>query len=217
MAIRRLILLGAPGAGKGTQAQILEKHYAIPQISTGDMLRAAVKAGTPLGLEAKDFMAKGELVPDSLLMGLIQDRMQKEDTKNGWILDGFPRTPGQADHLDALLTRLEQNLDGVILIDVPEAILTERLVGRRTCGICKKVAHITFDPPEAEGCTASDGQHQWQQRPDDTLEVVPKRLAEYREKTEPLIAYYQEHDKLHTVDGSVNTNLVQVSLRELMG
>jgi adenylate kinase len=214
--MRRLILLGAPGAGKGTQAQLLEKALNIPQISTGDMLRAAVKAGTALGQAAKGYMDAGALVPDELLMGLIRERLLAEDCALGWILDGYPRNPAQAETLDRLLTELKQELTAVILIDVPETALKERIVGRRTCATCKKVAHITFDPPTELGCTSEDGKHLWTQRKDDTEEVVAERLEVYREKTEPLISYYRHTGKFHSLDGNLAPETVQAALLALV-
>jgi len=214
--MRRIILLGAPGAGKGTQAQALEELYHIPQISTGDILRSAVKLGTRLGQEAKGYMDRGELVPDLLIMGLIRERLQQADTQAGWILDGFPRTPGQAEALDGLLQELDQALEGVILVDVPEAVLMERLVGRRTCTRCKKVFHIKFNPAPSEGCEGEDNPHALVQRSDDKEEVVPTRLAAYRTNTEPLIAYYQAKGKVHIVNGDLPFEEVLVALTSLL-
>ncbi|WP_218080773.1 adenylate kinase [Anthocerotibacter panamensis] len=217
MAIRRLILLGAPGAGKGTQAQALEELFHIPQISTGDILRAAVKAGTPLGVEAKAYMDAGKLVPDELIVGLIRERLQEPDTQSGWILDGFPRTTVQAEALDALLLELHQELEGVVLVDVPEDVLMERLVGRRTCLVCKKVFHVKFNPPPEEGCSREDCPKTWVQRSDDKEDVVPTRLAAYRAQTEPLTDYYSSAGKVHTVDGNRPPLAVLSSLKEVLG
>ncbi len=213
--MRRLILLGAPGAGKGTQAQLLEKLYLIPQISTGDILRTAKQACTPLGLAAKPYMDKGLLVPDELIIGLIRERLQQEDMHQGWILDGFPRTTVQAEALDSLLNEIQQDLEGVILIDVPEAVLFDRLVGRRTCPLCKKVVHIAFNPPSPD-CANPECPKQWLQREDDKPEVVPTRLQRYRAETEPLIGYYQAQGKLHTLNGDQSPDTVQKQLIALM-
>ncbi|WP_287129032.1 adenylate kinase [Candidatus Cyanaurora vandensis] len=215
--MRRLILLGAPGAGKGTQAQALEERYHIPQISTGDILRAAVKQGSPLGHQAKSYMDAGELVPDSLIVDLIRARLQEPDTEPGWILDGFPRTPVQAEALDNLLQELGQSLEGVVLVDVPEPVLMERLVGRRTCTVCQKVCHVKFNPPPVNGCGREDCPHQWVQRSDDREDVVPTRLAAYHRNTEPLINYYQAKDKLHRVDGNRPSEDVLATLTNLLG
>ncbi|MBW4699844.1 MAG: adenylate kinase [Aphanocapsa lilacina HA4352-LM1] len=220
MATRRLILLGAPGAGKGTQAQLLMQDLGLPQVSTGDILRAAVKEGTPLGLEAQSYMNRGALVPDAVVIGLIEDRLARPDAGGGWILDGFPRTPAQAEALDGLLTNLDQSLEAVVLIDVPEAQLIERLTGRRTCPLCKRIFHVRFNPPPAAPpfCTDhADCPSELVQRPDDTLEVVSKRLNVYRESTEPLIRYYQQQQKLTSVDGDRSPEVVYSELRELLG
>ncbi|WP_231848420.1 adenylate kinase [Gloeobacter violaceus] len=214
------MLLGAPGAGKGTQAQLLMQELGLPQVSTGDILRAAVKEGTPLGLEAQSYMNRGALVPDAVVVGLIEDRLARPDAGGGWILDGFPRTPAQAEALDGLLAHLAQSLEAVVLIDVPEAQLIERLTGRRTCPLCKRIFHVRFNPPPAAPpfCTDhTDCPSELVQRPDDTLEVVSKRLNVYRESTEPLIRYYQEQQKLTSVDGDRSPEVVYSELRELLG
>lgn len=214
------MLLGAPGAGKGTQAQLLMQDLGLPQVSTGDILRAAVKEGTALGLEAQSYMNRGALVPDAVVIGLIEDRLARPDAGGGWILDGFPRTPAQAEALDGLLTNLDQSLEAVVLIDVPEAQLIERLTGRRTCPLCKRIFHVRFNPPPAVPpfCTDhADCPSALVQRPDDTLEVVSKRLNVYRESTEPLVRYYQQQQKLTSVDGDRSPEVVYSELRELLG
>lgn len=214
--MRRLILLGAPGAGKGTQAQALEKHYHIPQISTGDILRSAVKAETPLGKAAQDYMKQGLLVPDQLIVDLIRERLQEPDADKGWILDGFPRTPVQAVELDTLLGELGQQLEGVILVEVPEAVLKERIVGRRSCPVCKQVFHVELNLPPSQGCGREDCPKEWIQRNDDKPEVVEERLKVYHTLTAPLIAYYQGQGILHALDGNRAPGVVQEELLKLL-
>lgn len=217
--MRRLILLGAPGAGKGTQAQMLERELGIPQISTGDILRGAIKAGTVLGQEAKGYMDRGDYVPDAVVIGLVRERLQQVDTTEGWNLDGFPRTPGQAEALDTLLQQLHQRIEGVVLIDVPEPVLIERMTGRRICPLCKRVFHLSFNPPPPVPpyCKDhSDCPGELTQRPDDSIEVVPNRLAKYRQQTEPLVAYYATQGKLHIVDGNRTPDEVYAALLTLL-
>jgi len=181
----RLILLGPPGAGKGTQAAFVTKHYGIPQISTGDMLRAAVKAGTPLGLEAKKIMDAGKLVSDDIIIGLVRDRLRQPDCGKGYLFDGFPRTIPQADALkDAGI-----GLDYVVEIEVPEADIVERMSGRRVHPASGRSYHVRFNPPKAEGVDDVTGEP-LVQRDDDREETVRHRLAVYREQTRPLVDYY---------------------------
>lgn len=218
--MRRVIFLGAPGAGKGTQAQELMRALGIPQISTGDILRAAVKEGTPLGVQAQTYMNRGSLVPDALVIGLIEERLAQPDTAQGWILDGFPRTAVQAEALDQLLDSLDQPLDGALLVDVPEARLLERLTGRRTCPLCKRNFHVLFDPPPEKPPYCMDHvdcPSELIQRSDDTLEVVTRRLEVYRQQTEPLVAYYQTQEKLYYVDGDRPAAVVTSELKDLLG
>ncbi len=218
--IRRLMLLGAPGAGKGTQAQLLQQKLGIPQVSTGDILRAAVRVGSPLGVEAQSYMDRGSLVPDQLVIDLIKDRLQQADAQKGWILDGFPRTPPQAEALDSLLTVLRRPLEAVIFIDVPEAQLVERLTGRRNCPRCQRSFHLAFDPPPEipPFCTDHpDCPSLLVQRPDDEPEVVLKRQKVYRESTEPLINYYRDQQKLTVVDGDRPTEQVGAELQAILG
>jgi adenylate kinase len=215
-----MIFLGAPGSGKGTQAQALIPSLGIPQISTGDILRAAVKAETPLGLEAKAFMNQGKLVPDEVVIGLIQDRLVESDVSGGWILDGFPRTIVQAEALDRLLDKLEQPLEAVVLIDVPEAKLIERLTGRRTCMTCTRVFHVLFNPPPTTipFCDDhADCPSELVHRPDDSLDVVIHRQTVYREQTEPLIAYYEKQHKLLSVDGDRPAEAITGELKAFLG
>ncbi len=195
----RLVLLGAPGAGKGTQAQVMVKEYHIAHISTGDMLRAAVKEGTPLGLEAKSFMDAGQLVPDEVIIGLVAERIQKDDCKEGFLLDGFPRTPAQADALGAMLEKAGIALDGVINLEVPTEKLIARLTGRRVCKACGATYHVEFHPPvKANVC---DHGGELYQRSDDGADTVNARLKVYESQTAPLIAYYSERGLLHNIDG----------------
>ena len=180
----RLILLGGPGAGKGTQANYIKEKYNIPQISTGDMLRAAVKAGTPLGLEAKKVMDAGGLVSDDIILGLIEERIKEDDCKNGFLFDGFPRTIPQADALKAKV-----DVDGVVEIDVDDAEIIKRMSGRRVHVASGRTYHVTFNPPKVEGKDDETGEDLIQ-RDDDKEETVKKRLDVYHEQTEPLIEYY---------------------------
>lgn len=191
-----LIMLGAPGAGKGTQAQKLAAHLKIPQISTGDMLRQAVAEGTQLGMEAKKYMDAGKLVPDEVVVGIVKERLQKEDCKNGVILDGFPRTLEQAKALDEI-TRIKC----VINIDVPEEILVERITGRRSCKKCGAVYHVKYNPPKNKDRCDVCGENLYQ-RDDDREETVRKRLETYRSQTKVLIDYYAAQQKLVEIDGN---------------
>ncbi|MBS3947448.1 MAG: adenylate kinase [Dethiobacter sp.] len=197
----RVILLGAPGAGKGTQAERLVKKYLFPHISTGDIFRAAIKEGTSLGKQAKEYMDKGELVPDTLVVGIVRERLQRPDCRDGFLLDGFPRTVGQAEALNEALAELEAPLTGVISVDVDQGELLERLTGRRVCKTCGASYHIKFNLPQVRNVCDKCGGDLYQ-RADDTVETVKQRLEVYRQQTEPLIAYYQAKDLLFAVDGS---------------
>lgn len=204
----KLILLGPPGAGKGTQAKMLMDRFGIPQISTGDILRAAVKEGSPMGIKAKDCMDAGELVPDEVVVGIVKERLQKADCDNGFILDGFPRTVPQADALSADLIELGKQLDAVISLDVDIEALIERLTGRRACRDCGRGYHITFDPSKVTGvCDACGGE--LIQRDDDQESTIRKRLDVYQEQTEPLIAYYRSAGLLEELDGMLDIGVVQ--------
>lgn len=193
-----LMLLGAPGAGKGTQAQRLEARYGLPQISTGDMLRAAVKAGTALGLEAKTCMERGDLVPDGIVVGIVAERLCAPDCVRGFILDGFPRTVAQAEALDASGVRL----DHVLNFGVPEEELVTRLAGRRTCARCSAMYHVVFSPPAKAGVCDRCGAEELVQRADDNEATVRSRLRVYGEKTAPLIAFYRDRGLLRDIDGT---------------
>ena len=196
----RMILLGPPGAGKGTQAKDLVEKFKIPQISTGDILRKNLAEKTPLGLEAKNFMDKGELVPDSVVVGIVKERLKESDCKGGYILDGFPRTVPQAESLDAALTDLSTPLDKVISIEVPDEELVKRLSGRRTCRQCQEGYHVMFKAPKAEGkCDKCGGE--LYQRDDDQEEAIKNRLKVYQDSTAPLIDYYTGKGLLKGVDG----------------
>lgn len=196
----RLVLLGAPGSGKGTQAQRLQARCGVPQVSTGDLLREAVAAGTELGRAAKVVMDAGQLVDDRTMLGIIRERLARPDAKRGFILDGFPRTIVQADGLAALLSEIGQPVDAVVLFEIDPEVLGRRLSGRRSCRRCGRVFHLESNPPRA-GDNCVDGKpHDLFQRPDDNDETVRKRLAVYRERTQPLIDYYAKLGLLHRID-----------------
>ncbi|WP_353683411.1 adenylate kinase [Thermodesulfovibrio sp. 3907-1M] len=197
----RLVFLGAPGAGKGTQAKRLVEKYGIPQISTGDLLRAAVAAGTPLGKEAKSYMDRGELVPDSVVLGMVKERLSQDDCKKGFILDGFPRNVAQAEALDKMLSEMNMPLDLALNLDVPFDDLMKRLTGRRTCKVCGQMYNIYYSPSKVEGkCDKCGGE--LFQRDDDKEETIRKRLEVYRAQTEPLIDYYSKKGILKSVSGT---------------
>jgi adenylate kinase len=195
-----LILLGPPGSGKGTQAQKIVARYRIPQISTGDILRAAVKEQTPLGKEAKAYMDQGKLVPDEVVVGIVRERLKAPDCKKGFILDGFPRTVPQAEALEATLRAMNRRIDHVVSIEVNNEELLKRLTGRRTCRGCGAMYHLVFDPPTKEGlCDRCGGE--LYQRADDKEETIRERLNVYEAQTAPLIAYYRDKGNLRTIDG----------------
>jgi adenylate kinase len=196
-----IILLGPPGAGKGTQAQRLQAEKGMVQLSTGDMLRAAVASGSDLGKKAKDIMEKGELVPDSLMVGLIQDRIAQPDAAKGFILDGFPRTEAQAKALDEMLAKAGKKLDRVVEMEVDEKALTERIVGRFTCAKCGAGYHDKFKRPKVEGVCDVCGSKEFTRRKDDNAETMKTRMAAYRAQTEPLLPYYGARGVLRKVDG----------------
>src|SRR4051812_23752303 len=195
----RIVLLGAPGSGKGTQAQRLQAKYGVPQVSSGDLLRDAVARGTELGLKAKSVMDSGQLVSDDIVLGLIRDRLRKPDAARGFILDGFPRNSDQANSLNALLKELGQPIDTVLLLDVRKETLVKRLAGRRTCPTCGTVYNVHSLPPNVSTCSKDDAQ--LFQRPDDKEEVVAKRLEVYATQTQPLIEHYSKLGQLRVVAG----------------
>src|SRR5437867_12402446 len=196
----RLVLLGAPGVGKGTQAAEITRRVGLPHISTGDLLRAAIRDGSPLGRKVAAIVERGELVPDALIGEVMEERLSRRDAAGGFLLDGFPRTPAQADILDRMLVRRGQTLDRVILSEVPETEIVERLAGRRSCGRCGAVYHVRYNPPGVEGICDRCGSR-LQQRPDDAEAVIKDRLRAYREQTAPLVARYEKAGLLVPVDG----------------
>ena len=195
-----LIFLGPPGAGKGTQAKMLVERYGIPQVSTGDILRAAVAEGTDLGKKAKEYMEAGKLVPDEVVIGIIEERLKQSDCEKGFILDGFPRTVPQAEALDKVLEKMGRKIDHVLTLDVPEEELIRRLTGRRTCKKCGAMYHIIFNPPKAEGVCDKCGGELYQ-RPDDNEETVRSRLSVYEQQTRPLIDFYEKKGLVRKIDG----------------
>jgi len=209
-------LLGPPGAGKGTQAKRLVEKYHIPQVSTGDMLRAALKEGTPLGLEAKKYMDAGGLVPDSVVIGLVKERIQKPDATGGYMLDGFPRTVAQAQELDSILGTLGQTIDHVVSVEVPSSELLGRLTGRRTCRACGAGFHVIFDPPKKEGVCDKCGGELYQ-RSDDNEATVQSRLETYEAQTKPLIDYYQKASKLRRIDGVGQMDDILGRIQKVLG
>jgi len=197
----RTVLLGAPGSGKGTQGVFLSRKFSIPQISTGDLLRAAVAADSALGRQAKSAMDTGALVSDEIVIGLIRERLTHDDAKNGYILDGFPRNIAQAKALDNMLAELDQPLQGVVLLDVPFTELMQRLTGRRTCKDCGAIFNVYLSPPLHEGICNNCGGELYQ-RQDDNEATIENRLKVYEEQTAPLIGFYQQQNKLHTIKGT---------------
>jgi adenylate kinase len=212
MSELNLILLGPPGAGKGTQAALLTEDFGLPHISTGDMLRAARDAGTELGLLAKGYMDKGELVPDEVVIGLIVERLADDDARDGFLLDGFPRTIDQAGALGREIEQHERRLTAVLLLDAPDDLVVTRISGRRTCRKEGHIYHVDFDPPKHEGRCDLDGS-ELEQRADDTEDTVRNRLAVYHAQTEPLIAYYDERGLLRRFDGTRSPTQVHERIR----
>ncbi|GAK50206.1 adenylate kinase [Candidatus Moduliflexus flocculans] len=207
MQTMRLILLGPPGAGKGTLAKPLIEKYHIPQISTGDILRQAVKNGTELGKSAKTYMDRGDLVPDDVIIGIVKERIKAADCQPGYIFDGFPRTLPQAEALDRVLKELGTPLTAVINMEVPEDVVVTRLSGRRTCRNCGALFHIAFNPPAQEGvCNACGGE--LYQRDDDNETTIRQRLGVYRQQTFPLIEYYAKQGVIKTIDGAADAKEV---------
>jgi adenylate kinase len=211
----RIVLLGAPGSGKGTQAKKLEADRGIPQISTGDMLREAVAAGTRFGAKAKETMAAGQLVSDDIVLGILSERLTRPDAADGFILDGFPRTKKQAADLEELLDELGAPLDAAVLLDVDFDNLMKRLTGRRTCSVTGKLLNVYFSPQEEiDECLEAGGE--LIQREDDNETTISSRLDVYREQTEPVIEYYRERGKLRTIDAEGNVEQIYDRLREAL-
>lgn len=212
----KLVLLGPPGAGKGTQAAEIVKKYNVPHISTGDIFRKNISEGTELGTKAKEYMDKGLLVPDDLVVAIVKDRLSESDCKEGFLLDGFPRTVDQADSLDTELKNLDYSLDKVLNIYVDKNALIERAVGRRICKSCGATYHISFNKPKEEGkCDLCGGE--LFQRSDDTEETVAKRIGVYLEQTEPLIDYYNKKGILANIDGDQDINKVFSEIVAVLG
>lgn len=212
----KIIMLGAPGAGKGTQAKRIAGKYAIPHISTGDIFRANIKNGTELGKKAKEYMDKGALVPDELTCDLVMDRIKQDDCKNGFVLDGFPRTIPQAEALDAALGKIGEKMDFAIDVDVPDENIVNRMGGRRACLSCGATYHIEFNPTKEEGvCDACGAKTVL--RDDDKPETVQNRLKVYHEQTQPLIDYYKKQDILKSVDGTQPMDAVFDAIAGILG
>ena len=216
MRSQALIFLGAPGAGKGTQAREVSTHFLIPQISTGDILREAVRNGTPLGLAAKAKMEAGDLVPDEVVCGIVEQRICQPDCQNGFILDGFPRTLGQAQFVDRMLETKGKGNPLVFDIKVDPDLLLKRLSGRRTCSRCGELYNVYFNPPRVAGICDKDGALLLK-RSDDDEEVIRQRLLAYEKQTSPLIAYYKTKGFLHGVDGDGRPELIAKELIDLLG
>lgn len=211
-----LVLMGLPGAGKGTQAERIVENYSIPHISTGDMFRAAIKEGTPLGIKAKSFMDQGNLVPDEVTIGIVRERLSKDDCEKGFLLDGFPRTVAQADALEGMLSELGKTIDYVINIDVDQSILMERLTGRRICKSCGSTYHLVFNPPARDGICDKCGGELYQ-RPDDNAETVGNRLEVNLEQTKPLLDFYNAKGYLRNINGQQHIDEVFADIKALLG
>ena len=212
----KIIMLGAPGAGKGTQAKMIAEKYMIPHISTGDIFRANIKNGTELGKQAKEYMDKGLLVPDELTVKILLDRVAQEDCKNGYVLDGFPRTIPQAEVLDKALSELGDHIDYAIDVNVPDENIIKRMSGRRACLTCGATYHIEHVPPKKEGICDTCGS-ELVLRDDDKAETVKNRLDVYHKQTQPLIDYYTKKNILKTVDGTVDMMDVFGAITSILG
>ena len=212
----RIIMLGAPGAGKGTQAKKIAEKYGIPHISTGDIFRANIKNGTELGKKAKTYMDQGLLVPDELTCDLVVDRIQQDDAQKGYVLDGFPRTIPQAEELDKALKSVNDNLDYAIDVEVPDDNIINRMSGRRSCKDCGAIFHVQYNPPKKENCCDVCG-GELILRDDDKAETVKKRLDVYHEQTAPLIAHYKEAGSLHEIDGTQDIKVVFEEIKSILG
>lgn len=212
----KIIMLGAPGAGKGTQAMLIAEEYGIPHISTGDIFRANIKNNTELGKKAKEYMDQGLLVPDELTCDLVVDRITQDDAKNGYVLDGFPRTIPQAEALTEALKKRNEAIDFALDVDVPDENIVSRMSGRRACLNCGATYHIVFAAPKKEGVCDICGK-ELVLRDDDKPETVQKRLTVYHEQTQPLIEYYKNAGVLHKLDGTKDINDIFASIKELLG
>ena len=212
----KIVLLGPPGAGKGTQAKSISNRYSIPHISTGDIFRKNISENTPLGIEAKKHIDKGQLVPDEVTINMVKDRLQEDDCKNGYLLDGFPRTVNQAEALQDFLKERNESLDTALLIEVPTEFILERMTGRRVCPSCGASYHIKFNPPTiADKCDVCGSDVI--QRKDDTEETVSERLDVYERQTQPLIDFYKERNLLSIVDGTKAINEVFEGICNILG
>ncbi|ECC2020475.1 adenylate kinase [Listeria monocytogenes] len=211
----KLVLMGLPGAGKGTQAEQIVEKYNIPHISTGDMFRAAMKNNTELGKKAKSFMDNGDLVPDEVTNGIVRERLAEDDAKNGFLLDGFPRTVEQAEELENILNDLGTELDAVINIEVDKDVLMKRLTGRWICQTCGKTYHEIYNPPKVPGKCDLDGGELYQ-RDDDKKETVEKRLNVNMKQTKPLLDFYSEKGKLHNINGEQDIKDVFVDVEKIL-
>ena len=212
----KIIMLGAPGAGKGTQAKKIAAKYGIPHISTGDIFRANIKGGTELGMKAKTFMDQGMLVPDEITIGMLMDRIHEEDCKNGYVLDGFPRTIPQAESLTEAFKGMGEAIDYAVTVDVPDENIVNRMGGRRACVACGATYHVEFNAPKTEGVCDTCGE-KLVLRDDDKPETVQKRLNVYHEQTQPLIDYYKNAGVLKEVDGTKNMEAVFLDIVSILG
>ncbi len=211
----RLILLGPPGVGKGTQAQLLADHYGLVQISTGDLLRQAVKEETPLGLEAKQYLDDGELVPDEIVLNLVRNTLEERRCQDAFILDGFPRTIPQAEGLENILDEMDASLDRVIVLDIDDEVVVQRLSNRRSCRNCGAIYNLNYNPPEKEGVCDQCGGELYQ-RDDDKPETIRHRIRVYKEQTAPLIEFYQQRHPTSILDGSGSINEIQQKVRRAL-
>lgn len=211
-----MVLLGPPGAGKGTQAKLLQEEFAACQISTGDILRQAVAQQTPLGQEAAQYINRGALVPDDVIVNLVAERLKQKDCEKGFILDGFPRTIAQAESLDAILKRMNLSLNGVLSVQVPEQVIIERLAGRRTCKSCGALSHVAFNPPKKAGVCDRCGGELFQ-RDDDREGTIANRLKVYESQTAPLVDYYRERGLLRAIDGVGAIDQIRARVTQALG
>lgn len=210
-----IILMGPPGAGKGTQAEFMKAEYPVPHISTGDIFREAVGQGTELGKKAQEYMNAGQLVPDEVTIGIIEERLAREDCARGFLLDGFPRTTVQAEALDRVLQKMGRKVEAAINISVPNEVLIERMSGRISCKECKTVYNTSYNPPSEQGkCDKCGGE--LIQRSDDRGETVRKRLEVYQEQTSPLLDYYDKHGVLHNIDGNRDSKEVFAEIKQIL-